>query len=137
MDVISENKELLSRYPKTLDRLLKWEKANLLKFQEAVVSSMDQTQEIVVPEINQDTVADLLYSNWYFNPRRFYDFFDTVNVVVLLVYGGEGFYYSINGNNSEKYFYNRIEAETAAFLEALSLSEIAIAAEEASEPQTN
>lgn len=123
MDIIATNKELLKQYPKTLEQLLKWEKGNLILFQEKALEMIEEKEGVSLPEIKDDMVETTVYGTWSLNPRHYYDFFDSVGVIVVPVYAGEGYYYSINGNNSEKYFTTRRDAETAAFEEALKVNE--------------
>lgn len=123
MDIIQANKKLLEQYPKTKQKLLEWEKKNLVLFQEQALQMIEEQDGISMPKIEDEMVETTVCGTWTLNPRHFYDFFDLQSVIINPVYAGEGYYYSINGNTSDVYFRSRKEAEEAAFLEALKVTE--------------
>ena len=110
-----EVEEFFQRNQKTLQLLLKWETNNLQKLQ-TKLNEMEETEPLGVQD---EELKYLICGTFAMSPRFMFEFLDENNIIVEIKKAEEGFSYSVNDESVDTSYTTRLEAEKAAFREAI------------------
>ena len=117
----------LQKYPKAAEAFYSFMETSLKELQKRLLQDIPEGVDSTIPEISKDIVKPYAESVLTTNHRVLYDFFDSVEVWIVIDYDYDRkdspeWFHRIQGETSA-YFNSRIETEIAAFTKAFAILE--------------